>query len=253
MSTMPIDPNMVGPPSELAAPRGLGALLGGLFGGGLGAAQAGVDPATATALRNQALMRMGLGMMAGRDAGLGFGQSAFSGLNAASADYQRAMQNAFQAKLLTRRDEREERQYNRQADQFDRDLQFRERAEDRRDKRLEAADRLAADTLRLREREAEATIAAARQGRQVDAEKLREAQEMARFARPLLEKLQRGESLTESELRLLNIVTGGTMQGLIGAQAQGRQWGLWDNSPAGPGAPLPDAKTLASDPDLFGD
>lgn len=97
------------------------------MGGGLGSVFMppvdGVDPAYMKAMRNQSLLMAGLGMLAGKDAGMGFGQSALRGLGMASGNYMDAMNTAYRNAIASReekrraeRDKLEDNRYQREAD-----------------------------------------------------------------------------------------------------------------------------------------
>lgn len=87
--------------------------------GGLGSAlfptQPGADPQTAQAMQQQAMLMMGLGMMAGANRpGATIGSSLFEGYRGAAQNYAGAMDTAFRHTLLKQESERQQKREDRE-------------------------------------------------------------------------------------------------------------------------------------------
>lgn len=115
----------VAPPSSGGGfGRGLGAIGNALFPTG------GMDPQQASMMRQQALLNMGLGMMAaGSQPGATFGGALGQGLLGATNQYQASMQNAFQNSIRRQQQEREEQRFEREEKLFDRQERVADRVE----------------------------------------------------------------------------------------------------------------------------
>lgn len=145
------DPEYLRRLGAIAAPAGLGAVttpastppaaaaptpkpsIGQRIQAGLGALfpidpNSGIDPAYAKQLQNNAILKLGLGMVAaGRQPGASFGGALATGLGQASADINGAMQTAYQnaraARADRRADDREDREMARE-DRLDRRQEY---------------------------------------------------------------------------------------------------------------------------------
>lgn len=91
--------------AQIRARGGLGNVLGEAFFPVPSEVAAETDPDTLKALRRQAMIQMGLGMMAARDRGAGLGQGLQFGMGAG----QQAVQEALNSILTTRKDKRADR------------------------------------------------------------------------------------------------------------------------------------------------
>lgn len=229
----------------------LGAIPPAMGGYAGGPALEGVDPMTARALQNQAIMRMGLGMMAGREAGLGFGQSALGGMNQASDQYLEAMRTAFRQRLANKAQDLAEREFKQRGEIAKREDQRWMYSTTQEANQRKEENRIRAEALKLQAAQAQATIEAARSGQAVDAQKLADAKMFSERITPVLDKLARGIKITPEEEALLTVGSGSSFPGLIAARQQGL--GQWGGVPmllpgqAGAGGMV---GTLANDPDL---
>ena len=223
MALMPV--TQPGLPPGLSGGLGLFGQLGGMpnvmsnMASGAIPPYPGIDPVTERNLKTQALITMGLGMLAGNEQGRGFGQSALQGLGMASSGYNEAMQNAFRSRTVANEDVRRDKElkmaeavakHNYQKDVLE-----------VKDRHLAAqhAHEIALQTLANQAKQIQAAEAAAGAGRNVDVFKLQslrdDAAELAR-----LDAIGY-VNLSESEKAKYNRLAGGTPQGMEAAQNRG--------------------------------
>lgn len=165
----------------------------------LGAALTPIDPTVAQEmspdqiqqLRRQAMLNLGLGLLAGRDAGMGFGQAALGALQQAQGTVQGAMQNAYRNALLRRQEQREAARDAESRRRFEADLAYRmerDRLEDERERaRMEQERAYREALLRQRERLTPEQAAAAEQ---VQRDRQRIAELLAKPTRTEAEEIE---------------------------------------------------------------
>jgi hypothetical protein len=108
MSTMPIPPGTPGAPSGLG---GIFGRLGGIFTppGGI----EGMDPELLKRQQQQALLTMGLGMLAAKERGAGLGQGLLQGFGLGNQQFQDIANRTFQNTLWNRQQARQDRREDR--------------------------------------------------------------------------------------------------------------------------------------------
>jgi len=257
-----IDQNLVRQPPVIPG-QGLGTLAGHMSNGyrGIGSAlfnnaDPNADPAYLAQARNNAMLTLGLGLLASHK-NEGFGRAALGALSNAQNDFSGAMQTAYRNRLTTNEDNRRTQQDQQQQDNWkwskEHGLQ-REKVQDARQTSQDAlaqreADRMARGT----DAQVAASGASARaQGvnTAVDQYKLDQAKRDTARRDELLAKPNR----TPAEDQELNMLAGGTPQGMLGAQYRDPNYLL--NGMGGgfgqPGMPgvMPGGNPLFTDPEL---
>jgi hypothetical protein len=204
-------------------------------------AAASMDPAQLAQIRNSALLQAGLGMMAAKENGAGFGQAALAGLGQGTNTYNGILQQSYQNAMESKRTKQRE-EIAKRGDQWEQ-LKYRtQRAErtadlDRDEKRWNEEQRIRASEVAS----GNAYRASGAAGNRADAAlKNQQTQFLQTTANRVRALEQKGSSmmtpLTAAEQQELlegrNILAGGTPQGLTGAQSRGMNFGLGGFDPS---------------------
>jgi len=210
-----------------------------------------VDPRVLQQQQQQALLTLGLGMLAGKEQGRGFGESALRGLGAAQGGFQGALQQGYANTMANRREAREDTRMARDEERYQADRAYameRDRMADERQAR--------ADDLRQRELEQmgevrSAQAAASRSGAASEAAARRQAAEADARVRVLMAKPDR----TPEEDLELDSLTRGAVSRMMRAQNSGLgMFGGFGGVPGYAGGtfmgPMAGANPLLNDPDL---
>lgn len=225
----PIDPRLAPQPGPIPG-QGLAGVAHRISLGNQGLGKAlfanqtpGADPAAVAQQQRLALLSMGLGMLAGNERGQGFGQATLGGLTGAQNQFNEAMQTAYRNRLTSKGDERRDKLLERDESRYQWQKEHgleREAIEDRRT----AADRqLAQRAAERADKVAGAQVGSAGASARaagVGADKDALAIEQMRKNQARLQELLAKPEKTPAELEELNILAGGSPQGLIGAQAR---------------------------------
>lgn len=176
-----------------------------------------VDPRVLQQQQQQALLTLGLGMLAGKEQGRGFGESVLGGLGAAQTGFQGAVQQGYQNTMANRREAKADAQAAKEDARYDAERTYqlaRDRAADERDARMAA----------MRERELDqmgmvrgAQAAASRSSAAADADERRLAAEASARARVLMATPNR----TPEEDLELDALSGGAVSRMVRAQNSG--------------------------------
>lgn len=100
-----------------------------------------VDPRVLQQQQQQALLTLGLGLLAGREQGRGFGESALRGLGMAQGNFQGALQQGYANTMANRREAREDTRLARDEERYQADRAYameRDKATAERRARLDA-------------------------------------------------------------------------------------------------------------------
>jgi hypothetical protein len=208
------------------------------------------DPAYLKQQQNNALLMLGLGMLSGNSRGQSFGTAALGALSNAQNDFQGAMQNAYRNRLTTNEDKRRTEQDQQQQDNWkwskEHGLQ-RETVADRRQVHQDQmaqqeADRQAAATS-AQIKASGASVAAQGANTALDQYKLEQAKKDAARRDELLAIPNR----TPAQEQELNMLAGGTPQGMLGAQYRDPLYGVGQGGASGV---IPGGNPLLQDPEL---
>jgi hypothetical protein len=217
----------------------LGRLGSSMF--GVPAGLEGMPPELIRQQQQQALLQLGLGMLAGKERGMGFGQSTLAGLSNAQSGFQDILQQSYRNTLLNREAARADTRDQRDEDRWRADRDYQMQRDRQSDERWRAE-----QDLRMRATEADI------RGQGVLANQRAQEAAAAEQARARVQELTKKPTLTEAERLELEVLTGGAPSNLIRAQTGLGMFGGMGMFPPGLGMPAADPLSALPDPPGFG-